>query len=186
MGPIWTLVDHPSTIELGGRGEIQLYGPVAQRSEQRTHNPSVPGSNPGRPTGGTWCPATRLLERPRIRTGGGPADAECGVGQKAEFPELLALNVSPVSVDTAAAAAGGKTTAKTRATASPGTSNTRRTRAAAATVVSATGSRLTSVPLLARGRRSETPSAAPAACRGSTRRYTWVRRRWDSPRCVHS
>jgi hypothetical protein len=24
-------------------------GPVAQRSEQRTHNPSVPGSNPGRP-----------------------------------------------------------------------------------------------------------------------------------------
>jgi hypothetical protein len=35
----WKLVDHPSTIELGGRGEIPLYGPVAQRSEQRTHNP---------------------------------------------------------------------------------------------------------------------------------------------------
>ena len=26
-------------------------GPVAQRSEQRTHNPSVPGSNPGGPIG---------------------------------------------------------------------------------------------------------------------------------------
>ena len=25
-------------------------GPVAQRSEQRTHNPLVPGSNPGGPT----------------------------------------------------------------------------------------------------------------------------------------
>jgi hypothetical protein len=46
---MWKLVDHPSTIELGGRGEIPIYGPVAQRSEQRTHNPSVPGSNPGRP-----------------------------------------------------------------------------------------------------------------------------------------
>jgi hypothetical protein len=33
------LVDHPSTIELDGRGEIPLYGPVAQRLEQRTHNP---------------------------------------------------------------------------------------------------------------------------------------------------
>jgi hypothetical protein len=33
------LVDHPSTIELDERGEIPLYGPVAQRLEQRTHNP---------------------------------------------------------------------------------------------------------------------------------------------------
>jgi hypothetical protein len=60
-GPRWKLVDHPSTIESGGRGEIPLYGPVAQRSEQRTHNPSVPGSSPGRPTsespanGGVFC-----------------------------------------------------------------------------------------------------------------------------------
>ena len=30
MEPIWKLVDHPSTIELSGRGEIPLYGPVAQ------------------------------------------------------------------------------------------------------------------------------------------------------------
>jgi hypothetical protein len=28
-----------------------LYGPVAQWSEQRTHNPSVGGSNPPRPIG---------------------------------------------------------------------------------------------------------------------------------------
>jgi hypothetical protein len=51
MGSIWNLVDHPSTIESGGRGEIPLCGPVAQRSEQRTHNPSVAGSNPARPIG---------------------------------------------------------------------------------------------------------------------------------------
>jgi hypothetical protein len=49
MGSIWKLVDHPSTIKSGGWGEIPLYGPVAQRSEQRTHNPSVAGSNPARP-----------------------------------------------------------------------------------------------------------------------------------------
>ena len=39
-----------------GRRDIALgcaRGPVAQRLEQRTHNPSVPGSNPGRPIGGS-------------------------------------------------------------------------------------------------------------------------------------
>jgi hypothetical protein len=30
MGSTWKLVHDPSTIELGGRGEIVLYGPVAQ------------------------------------------------------------------------------------------------------------------------------------------------------------
>ena len=29
---------------------LALVGPVAQRLEQRTHNPLVPGSNPGGPT----------------------------------------------------------------------------------------------------------------------------------------
>ena len=28
---------------------LQSFGPLAQRSEQRTHNPLVPGSNPGWP-----------------------------------------------------------------------------------------------------------------------------------------
>jgi hypothetical protein len=51
MGSIWKLVGHPSTIELDGRREIPFPGPVAQRSEQRTHNPSVGGSNPPRPIG---------------------------------------------------------------------------------------------------------------------------------------
>src|SRR5215204_5016691 len=49
MGSKRKLVDHPSTIESGGRDEIPLYGPVAQRLEQRTHNPSAGGSNPPRP-----------------------------------------------------------------------------------------------------------------------------------------
>jgi hypothetical protein len=43
------LVDHPWTIAGGGRAEFPLYGPVAQRSEQRTHNPKSAGSNPVRP-----------------------------------------------------------------------------------------------------------------------------------------
>src|SRR5215216_5227720 len=43
------LVDHPWTIAGDGRAEFPLYGPVAQRSEQRTHNPSVGGSIPPRP-----------------------------------------------------------------------------------------------------------------------------------------
>ena len=29
---------------------LLIFGPVAQRLEQRTHNPLVPGSNPGGPT----------------------------------------------------------------------------------------------------------------------------------------
>ena len=61
MGPIWKLVDHPSTIASAGRGEIPLFGPVAQWFEQRTDHPSVPGSNPGRPSLNT--PANRHLRQ---------------------------------------------------------------------------------------------------------------------------
>jgi hypothetical protein len=34
---------------------VQRVGPVAQRLEQRTHNPLVPGSNPGGPTNILCC-----------------------------------------------------------------------------------------------------------------------------------
>jgi hypothetical protein len=67
MVQIWKLVDHPSTIEFGGRGEIPLYGPVAQWLEQRTHNPSVPGSNPGRPIA-LPSPEPRYLLAHRVPT----------------------------------------------------------------------------------------------------------------------
>ena len=46
----------PEPMRYVSRNSIQcrilaaLVGPVAQRLEQRTHNPSVPGSNPGGPT----------------------------------------------------------------------------------------------------------------------------------------
>src|SRR5829696_4280156 len=40
----------PSGRATRSRGYARGRGPVAQRSEQRTHNPSVPGSNPGGPT----------------------------------------------------------------------------------------------------------------------------------------
>ena len=44
-----TLSGSPSTIQRPAEVGIPLYGPVAQRSEQRTHNPSVDGSIPSRP-----------------------------------------------------------------------------------------------------------------------------------------
>ena len=37
-------------LETSGTVSLHLLGPVAQRLEQRTHNPLVPGSNPGGPT----------------------------------------------------------------------------------------------------------------------------------------
>ena len=66
----WKLVDDPSTIESGGGGKITLYGPVAQRSEQRTHNPSVDGSIPSRPLVGRLRRAQVTALRSRSRTQG--------------------------------------------------------------------------------------------------------------------
>ena len=37
-------------VGVGYLEEWGISGPLAQRLEQRTHNPSVPGSNPGGPT----------------------------------------------------------------------------------------------------------------------------------------
>ena len=49
--PFWVVgIFHPI---LANRYKIRMLacvGPVAQRLEQRTHNPLVPGSNPGGPT----------------------------------------------------------------------------------------------------------------------------------------
>ena len=43
---------------------LSLVGLVAQRLEQRTHNPLVPGSNPGEPTNRPlYSPETSFTER---------------------------------------------------------------------------------------------------------------------------
>src|SRR3954452_20773191 len=68
------------TVEKAGRFFLAapfslLDGPVAQRLEQGTHNPLVPGSNPGGPSlrleaqrGREWCHARAKQRRTGIRS----------------------------------------------------------------------------------------------------------------------
>src|SRR6266498_2996964 len=89
------------------RATLPLAGPVAQRSEQRTHNPWDPGSNPGGPTreppgnGGFLFsdgPMRAARWQPRGQLGRGGLDAtpvgfdcDCGQGRRDPLGHLREL-----------------------------------------------------------------------------------------------